>query len=103
MTKPNIQTAIFANRPVVHHSDGVSWSKQGGYAGAKTLGKIVERAIAANFTKADIQDISSPDGSHVGATQGYLGPLNEQLIITETYGVTKDANKFSATLYLKKG
>jgi hypothetical protein len=97
--KPRLQTAIFGTTSnVVPNDNGFHWRKTGGYAGEKTLSRIIQRAIAAGYTKADEGLTGTPDGSHMGSGQVYVGPNKERLVINSSYGVTKERNYFSATL-----
>ena len=54
--------------------DRVSWSKDGGYAGQKTLGKMRDVLEDAGWKKGEWKPDGSPDGSWVSNSDSYTSP-----------------------------
>ena len=99
--KPNIQKEIFGTLPdVKQYGTVLTWSKKGGYAGEKTLARIVQRAMDKGFVQRSNKATGTPDGSHMGTGEVFKAPTGECLTINYSYGVTKDKNYFFAELRL---
>ena len=82
-------------------SDSVSWSKSGGYAGQKTLGKICSQLKDAGWKRGDWRTGGIPDGSAVTNSNAYTSP-DGQIVMTysEHYGATAYDNFYGFTFKL---
>ena len=81
--------------------DRVSWSKDGGYAGQKTLDKICSQLEDAGWKRGEWKTGGVPDGSTVSNSNAYTSP-DGQLVMTycEHYGATAHDNFYSFTFKL---
>ena len=84
--------------------DRVSWSKDGGYAGQKTLDKICSQLEDAGWERGEWRTGGVPDGSAVSNSNAYTSP-DGQLVMTycEHYGATAHDNFYSFTFKLAGG
>ena len=84
--------------------DRVSWSKDGGYAGQKTLDKICSQLEDAGWERGEWRTGGVPDGSAVSNSNAYTSP-DGQLVMTycEHYGATAHDNFYSFTFKLTGG
>lgn len=82
-------------------SDRVSWSKSGGYAGQKTLGKICSQLKDAGWKKGEWRTGGVADGSAVINSNAYTSP-DGQLVMTyrEHFGATSYDNFYGFTFKL---
>ena len=82
-------------------SDRVSWSKDGGYAGQKTLDKICSQLEDAGWERGEWRTGGVPDGSSVSNSNAYTSP-DGQLVMTysEHYGATAHDNFYGFTFKL---
>ena len=81
--------------------DRVSWSKDGGYAGQKTLGKVCSQLEDAGWKRGEWRTGGVPDGSSVGNSNSYTSP-DGQIVMTyyEYYGSTSRDNSYGFTFKL---
>jgi len=81
--------------------DRVSWSKDGGYAGQKTLDKICSQLEDAGWKRGEWRTGGIPDGSSVSNSNAYTSP-DGQLVMTysEHYGATAHDNFYGFTFKL---
>lgn len=81
--------------------DRVSWSKDGGYAGQKTLDKICSQLEDAGWKRGEWRTGGIPDGSAVTNSNAYTSP-DGQLVMTysEHYGATAHDNFYGFTFKL---
>ena len=81
--------------------DRVSWSKDGGYAGQKTLDKICSQLEDAGWERGEWRTGGVPDGSSVSNSNAYTSP-DGQLVMTysEHYGATAHDNFYGFTFKL---
>ena len=84
--------------------DSVSWSKDGGYAGQKTLDKICSQLEDAGWKRGDWRTGGIPDGSAVSNSNAYTSP-DGQIVMTysEHYGATAYDNFYGFTFKLAGG
>lgn len=84
--------------------DRVSWSKDGGYAGQKTLDKICSQLEDAGWERGEWRTGGVPDGSAVSNSNAYTSP-DGQLVMTycEHYGATAHDNFYGFTFKLTGG
>lgn len=82
--------------------DGWHFHSKGGYRGEATLDNITDKAKKLGFIHSDIKHHGSPDDSMMGNGQLYKHPDGHELIISKKYGRTKESNRFSANLKIKK-
>jgi hypothetical protein len=75
-----------------------SYSKHGGYAGAKVVEKLVAKAKASGFVPAKPSHFNSPDGNVVGSGQHFVHPDGHHLEVSKSYGSEKTSNHYSAHL-----
>ena len=81
--------------------DRISWSKDGGYAGQKTLDKVCSQLEDAGWKRGDWRTGGVPDGSMVSNSNAYTSP-DGQLVMTysEHYGATAHDNFYGFTFKL---
>lgn len=81
--------------------DRVSWSKDGGYAGQKTLDKICSQLEDAGWKRGEWRTGGIPDGSAVTNSNAYTSP-DGQLVMTysEHFGATAHDNFYGFTFKL---
>lgn len=84
--------------------DRISWSKDGGYAGQKTLGKVCSQLEDAGWKRGEWRTGGVPDGSSVGNSNAYTSP-DGQIVMTyyEYYGSTARDNSYGFTFKLIGG
>lgn len=84
--------------------DRVSWSKDGGYAGQKTLDKICSQLEDAGWERGEWRTGGVPDGSAVSNSNAYTSPDGQLVMIyCEHYGATAHDNFYSFTFKLTGG
>lgn len=78
------------------------WRKSGGYAGAKMIRRVLEKAKKAGFKPQEFKSDMSPDGYQASSGQSYVKTLRGKVVATlrysDHYGVTRYENSFSLTL-----
>ena len=84
--------------------DRVSWSKDGGYAGQKTLDRICSQLEDAGWKRGEWRTGGIPDGSAVTNSNAYTSP-DGQLVMTysEHFGATAHDNFYGFTFKLAEG
>lgn len=84
--------------------DRVSWSKDGGYAGQKTLDKICSQLEDAGWKRGEWKTGGIPDGSAVTNSNAYTSP-DGQLVMTYSkhFGATAHDNFYGFTFKLTGG
>ena len=83
--------------------DRVSWSKDGGYAGQKTLRNLCIQLEHAGWERGEWRTGGIPDGSAVTNSNAYTSP-DGQLVMTysEHYGATAHDNFYGFTFKLAR-
>ena len=78
--------------------DRISWSKDGGYAGQKTLKKICSQLEDAGWKRGEWRTGGVPDGSSVSNSNAYTSP-DGQIVMTyfEHFGATAHDNFYGFT------
>lgn len=81
--------------------DRISWSKDGGYAGRKTLDKVCFQLEDAGWKRGEWRTGGVPDGSAVSNSNAYTSP-DGQIVMTysEHYGATAHDNFYGFTFKL---
>lgn len=81
--------------------DRIRWSKDGGYAGQKTLEKICSQLEDAGWKRGEWRTGGIPDGSVVTNSNAYTSP-DGQIVMTysEHYGATAHDNYYGFTFKL---
>jgi hypothetical protein len=82
-------------------SDRISWSKDGGYAGQKTLDKVCSQLEDAGWKRGEWRTGGIPDGSAVTNSNAYTSP-DGQIVMTysEHFGATAHDNFYGFTFKL---
>ena len=82
-------------------SDRIRWSKDGGYAGRKTLDKMCDVLKDAGWKKGEWKPNGSPDGSWVSNSDSYTSP-DDKLVMSyySYYGATARDNRYSFSFKL---
>lgn len=78
------------------------WSKRGGYAGQKTIKKVVDAAKAAGWKEKKSTPTASASGSMMGHDTVYVDDQGNELGIDQSYGVTKADNRYSMRVKFAK-
>ena len=81
--------------------DRIRWSKDGGYAGRKTLDKMCHVLEDAGWKKGEWKPNGSPDGSWVSNSDSYTSP-DGKLVMSyySYYGATARDNRYSFSFKL---
>ena len=81
--------------------DRISWSKDGGYAGQKTLDKVCSQLEDAGWKRGEWRTGGIPDGSAVTNSNAYTSP-DGRLVMTysEHFGATAHDNFYGFTFKL---
>lgn len=84
--------------------DRISWSKDGGYAGQKTLDKVCSQLEDAGWKRGEWRTGGVPDGSTVSNSNAYTSP-DGQIVMTysEHFGATAHDNFYGFTFKLTGG
>ena len=81
--------------------DRISWSKDGGYAGKKTLDKMRDVLEDAGWKKGEWKPDGSPDGSWVSNSDSYTSPDGKIVMSYYSYyGATSRDNSYGFTFKL---
>jgi hypothetical protein len=70
-----------------------SWTKTGGYAGAKVIDRVRQELRAQDYQMNDYLPTGNPDGSQVGKCTTYVKD-GVSVTLDASYGETKDRNRF---------
>ena len=81
--------------------DRITWSKDGGYAGQKTLDKVCSQLEDAGWKRGEWRTGGIPDGSAVTNSNSYTSP-DGQIVMTysEHFGATAHDNFYGFTFKL---
>lgn len=82
----------------------LEWSKDGGYAGEKTIDRMRQQAEAAGWKQGREMDDAHPDGSWVARGDVYVSPDGQiEMSYYSYYGATSYDNSFSITFKMVGG